>query len=96
MAFALPEYKRIKDKKDEKLSKYLDLAEHVIKHEDDGDRSVVKKDCGNWRSEEELEKRIEKKLNGSCTRMLKQILKAASYKAGAIRPPTTHLEDRPN
>ena len=44
--------------------------------------------CTKWT----LIKRMEKKLDGNYTR----ILRATSHKIAAVRPPTTHLENHPN
>ena len=44
-------------------------------------------------------KRMEKKLDGNYTRILraiKQVLEAAPHKAAAARPPTTHHESYPS
>ena len=47
-----------------------------------------------------LTKRMEKKLDSHCMRMLranfKQVLEATSYKTTAVRTPTIPLENHPN
>ena len=58
--------------------------------------SILLYGCTTWT----LAKRMEKKLDGNYTRMfasnIEQVLEAATHKAAAVRPPTTHLENYQN